>query len=823
MTGPTPKLDFKPHDCGHLADTRALLADELLGAQKRAAQRHLESCRYCRTYFHDHANWLPKLEDYTLLEQLGRGGFGAVYRAIHHTKQRAEAVKILWRDTTLRTAYFENEVHLVARLQHPNIVTLHEAHLKSSPMYYAMELVDGQQLDPYLTEHEVTIEKRLKMLRSILAAVHYAHTQGVVHRDLKPQNVLVDSWGRVRVVDFGVARWLAPRSDADEDADRNDDTPAARTIAERESTVGTRGYMAPEQRAGNAVDPRSDIYSLGVLLFHMVTGRRGLDLCHGAQLRELVIAQQVNRPQDLVDIIERCVALDPDQRYPDVPALDADLERYLRCQPVWSRRKPTLGGAAVQLMGSVLRDSPLALRLSVCALLAVALTGLFAGTHLSYAVDDSPRAATSVLLTIDEATIAALRANQVPEQDPRISVDERLSLRRFYAQLLEHVDAHNPSVVVWDYYFPRSAPEHDVIFAAAIERAQAPVIVGVDRIDEFGEPRLCAALREVVDGYGMLSSPSQASATRRTLTFAAQAAQNPYWRPSLSVRAMTALRAPEAEPFFTLAQDRLEVRYRTRGPQQHWLAKRDALPVVDVVVDAPLPFVGALTGNASGPLNATQYALGNLPLREGRFDPQRSRSAIEFLRAAPEEREAFVAGRVVVIGQQLPGIDQLTAGSGEQYWGCEIHPAAIDVLAGTIQGNTLLVPLPTADIASRVVLWGVLAALIVRLIPVARRPRRGGALLLTTALLASGFGLAAYAGLRLSTPWVIEGCVAIATLGIVGGPLRLIAILRQRLRHPAPWPVRETRISTVDRTTLALDDFTALRSVPSTAAADQSR
>jgi hypothetical protein len=165
----------------------ALARGELPADQRRRVERLLEWSEPCRELFRQLTSGrFPSIPNYTILEQVGQGGFGVVYKAIHHAKQRTEALKVLFGRTPLLTSYFENEVRLISHLQHPHIATLYEAQLATTPPYYTMEFVEGERLNEYLRTHNVSLARRIEIIRTVALAIGYAHDRGVVHRDIKP-------------------------------------------------------------------------------------------------------------------------------------------------------------------------------------------------------------------------------------------------------------------------------------------------------------------------------------------------------------------------------------------------------------------------------------------------------------------------------------------------------------------------------------------------------------------------------------------------------------------------------------------------------------
>jgi serine/threonine protein kinase len=248
--------DERPEPFPQRALVELFAHDELDDARQREAERVLEQSEAARELFRQlTAGRYPRLPNYTIIGQIGKGGFGVVYKAVHHDKERVEALKVLFSKTPLLTEYFQNEVHLIARLRHQNIATLFEAQLSTPPLYYTMEFVEGERLNDYLKKYTVSLAERIRIIRTVAAAIEYAHAQGVVHRDLKPQNILIDDAGQPHVVDFGIAKKLAL---TEVRPPRAEDT----SHESHEGPVGTLGYIAPEQEKGGPVDARADIFAL---------------------------------------------------------------------------------------------------------------------------------------------------------------------------------------------------------------------------------------------------------------------------------------------------------------------------------------------------------------------------------------------------------------------------------------------------------------------------------------------------------------------------------------------------------------------------------
>jgi eukaryotic-like serine/threonine-protein kinase len=243
---------------------------------------------------------------YELLEEIGRGGMGTVYRARDRELERDVAIKVTSVPGVSDDERLRAEARVLASLEHPGIVAVHESgRLPDGRAFYVMSLVAGDQLDDRLRAVPA-LPDRLRLFDRICDIVAFAHTHGVVHRDLKPANIMVGAFGDVRVLDWGLAR--RPHTAQDEVATGGS---------------GTEGYMAPEQARGQA-DDRSDVFSLGVLLREFVASER-------------TAAPRRVRPLD--SIVNRATADDPNQRYADVPALAADVRRFLDGDRVTAHRE----------------------------------------------------------------------------------------------------------------------------------------------------------------------------------------------------------------------------------------------------------------------------------------------------------------------------------------------------------------------------------------------------------------------------------------------------------------------------------------------------
>jgi serine/threonine protein kinase len=233
---------------------------------------------------------------YTLVRELARGGMGVVYEAEDAELQRRVAIKVVATELAVDDAAerMRREARVIAKLEHPGIVPLHDVGaLPDGRIFYAMKLVRGHRLD----ERPLARTESLRLFLRLCEAVAFAHANGVVHCDLKPANVMVGPFGEVLVMDWGVARAIGEPSP--------------------QFAIGTRGYMAPEQERGEAVDARTDVFALGAIL------------------RELVC----DAPKSLRALIKKCAAPNPHDRFKNAAQLAAEVTRFLDGDPLLTYRE----------------------------------------------------------------------------------------------------------------------------------------------------------------------------------------------------------------------------------------------------------------------------------------------------------------------------------------------------------------------------------------------------------------------------------------------------------------------------------------------------
>ena len=291
------------------------------------------------------ANW-PEFESdrYTVTTEIGRGGMGTVYAATDALLGREVAIKV---SNTVATAALEHrlaaEARVLATLEHPGIVPVHDVgRLADGRLFYVMKRVHGRTLTEYIRHHG-DLAERLKIFERICEAVAFAHARRILHRDLKPDNVMVGSFGEVMVMDWGVAKTLSAGDEAR--AIPTEPMAVARPEPERTTTtspgtvLGTHGFMPPEQARGemDTLDERADVYGLGAILLALLTNREQPITPDTMASAALAGSTSIARP--LRSICARALAESPADRYPSATALGEDVARYRAGQKVEAHRE----------------------------------------------------------------------------------------------------------------------------------------------------------------------------------------------------------------------------------------------------------------------------------------------------------------------------------------------------------------------------------------------------------------------------------------------------------------------------------------------------
>ena len=306
------------------------------------------------------AELLGDLGDYELLEEIGRGGQGVVFRARQKSLNRVVALKVIRLGQWASKAHlkrFRLEAEAAARLEHPGIVPIHEVGERDGSCYFSMKFVEGGQLDAVAKREAMSIRRAVELIAKVARTIHYAHEHGILHRDIKPGNILLDAKGEPHLTDFGLARLV------------ESDSSVTHTL----DVLGTPSYMAPEQAVGNnaAISSVTDVYGLGAVRYQLLTGQPPFAGGTTYETIKLLLDTEPKQPRlinpkidrDLSTICLKCLEKDPKRRYSSALTLAEDLERWLKHEPIqarhtgvfargtkWVRRNPTSALLAASLL-----------------------------------------------------------------------------------------------------------------------------------------------------------------------------------------------------------------------------------------------------------------------------------------------------------------------------------------------------------------------------------------------------------------------------------------------------------------------------------------
>jgi TolB-like protein/tetratricopeptide (TPR) repeat protein/tRNA A-37 threonylcarbamoyl transferase component Bud32 len=280
------------------------------------------------------ATMLGELGDYELLEEIGRGAQGVVFRARQKSLNRTVALKVISLGQWASKAHlkrFRREAEAAASLDHPSIVPIYEVGERDGSCYFSMKFVEGGQLDEIVRRTPMSIRQAVELIARVARTVHYAHEHRILHRDIKPGNILLDAKGEPHLTDFGLARLVESES----------------SVTQTLDVLGTPSYMAPEQAVGNnaAVSSVTDVYGIGAVLYQLLTGQPPFAGGATYETIKLLLDTEPKQPRllnpkidrDLSTICLKCLEKDPKRRYSSALALAEDLERWLKHEPILAR------------------------------------------------------------------------------------------------------------------------------------------------------------------------------------------------------------------------------------------------------------------------------------------------------------------------------------------------------------------------------------------------------------------------------------------------------------------------------------------------------
>ncbi len=653
-------------------------------------ERHLAQCDACLTRYRglpDRSGG-PSVPDCRVIREIGRGASGIVYKAWWlASSPRIVALKIVRGASDAERSRFHREIAVLQKLDARCVARCLEWGASGDALYFIMDYIDGVHLDQYLgmadepatpagrlsqtrtVDGEATpprpaapmaLPERLRIFQRVCAAVAEAHRHGVVHRDLKPRNILIDPEGRPYVVDFGICA-----------VDTLDWTTAARmTITQPGAVIGTLKYMSPEQAwggVGEAVDQRSDVWALGVMLYEIVT-----DGGHPYSLRstrdkpafealldrlrrelpEIPHLAHLPRGRDLRTLLERALTWEADARLPSAQILADDLERYLNAQPVRTRPHGTLYRGRRLLTGVAIR-SRWALWVSLVALAGLAVWAAGPVLRMGWYVEDQALAAGDGSTANPAEQIAIIGVGDhtadavlefAAEQDWPDVTSQMKTWRAVHARLLDRLLAARPAVVIWDYYFPSAQPGDEALGGAivALEAAGVPVVVGSGTYDDAGRPD---TNQSIVDAAGrpvrhgaivardMVNRPGEfVTAIKRP---------DGVVLPSLPLAAVAALRHPDARLELESPGRSHSIDMLYRLHEGAYRRERDRVETM-VAFAAQFPFSGVREGDL--------VAVSLFELRPPQTWQARTFAYEDVLTAADDLNRGRLRGRLVMIG-----------------------------------------------------------------------------------------------------------------------------------------------------------------------------
>jgi eukaryotic-like serine/threonine-protein kinase len=316
---------------------------------------------------------------YTIEGEIGRGGMGVVYKVFDPNLRRCVALKVLLNAEHASeedVERFFREAESAASLQHPNIVPIHELNIHKGQHYYTMDYIEGEPLDLLLEDRQLSPRQAMEVALKVARALGYAHSKGVVHRDLKPGNIIVDAAGEPKVTDFGLAKMLG--------ADR---APGGRSLTVSGAIMGTPSYMAPEQAAGRSkdVDRRTDVYAMGCMIYEMLAGEppfSGSDAMdtlarHVQEMPTAPSRRGAKVASDAETICLKCLEKEPGRRYQSAVELAEDIRRFLDGEPISARR-----ASFIYLMRRRIARNRVPVTVAGVAVLALAALGVWAHSRI---------------------------------------------------------------------------------------------------------------------------------------------------------------------------------------------------------------------------------------------------------------------------------------------------------------------------------------------------------------------------------------------------------------------------------------------------------
>ncbi len=691
-----------------------------------------------------------RIGHYEIQREIAVGGMGSVFEAIQDQPRRSVALKLMRgaRASPAAVKRFEKEAQLLARLQHPCIAQVYEAGTHAcgdqSVPYIAMEFVQGARpITEHCRAHKLTRRRRLELFLDVCDAVHHGHVKGIIHRDVKPGNVLVDGAGHVKIIDFGVSRAL--------DAD-----PTSVTMQlESEQLIGTLQYMSPEQCDSSLgeVGVSADIYALGVLLYELLCGKLPyeVDATNIAHTVQVIREQPPIRPAtidrslrgDLETILLKALHKDPARRYHSAEQLGEDVRRLLQGQPVLARGDSLWYLASTRLKTAIAKHQVWA-ALAACVIAVVftqtiGVMVLFHWTRADWAFQrtvtrlfppSSPNLMSTVrIVSLREGTDAEGLAKSLGIEGIQPG-DARGARRLLWAHLLRRLAETASRAVAFDVQFI-TPTEHDQEFVDAVNLLKQKPVDVVMAVHEWlpneqGLPRLAPLIAPHVRPGGVSSVTDEKQPWRASLFALPNSSAQPL--PSLAVATLAAFLHPGAE--LSLTYTRQTGLLVMRFSQRHLSAPAFSTPVGEPKAIVPNTVIDEVGSHAAAwglrPESSLGLLMVEMPGDAILRTPPVDLDLVDVLRAPQKQLREWFDGRVVVIGDArveardgpfehsdgrvLPGfclnaaaIDMLIRGEGvrvpytieqqaiplSQLWGIELAAAGLGAAAVALAGMSL--------------------------------------------------------------------------------------------------------------------------------------
>ena len=728
-----------PAACPPAADLSYHARAELPCGDAARLDRHLGECPPClRTFLESaHETLVPQIPDCHVVSEIGRGRFGIVYKAWWlKDPPRVVALKVLSGAGQMERSRFEREIAVLKKIDSPGIVRCLESRVTSDAAYYVMEFVHGVHLDEYVTKSAASLVQKLRVFERVCRAVADAHAAGVVHRDLKPRNIVVDEHGQPHILDFGICTLETP----------DWSSWVRQTITRAGDIIGTLRYMSPEQAWGGVagpIDERSDIWSLGVMLYEIVTGGDYPYSLTGTadrpphehlleqirkELPRLRRLDSIPRGRDLEVLLERCLAWELHQRIPSVAQLADDLARYCRGERLLTRPL-SIPHRIKRLAVGAATGYRWACSAALVACLAVAMWMTAYVFHVGWRVSPVAHPSRGVtgevgahditrVVGVSDSTVHHVIEWAARSDVPGVTSDVR-TWRGVHGLLMMHLAAAEPRALIWDYFFqePKAADELFVAGVRRLEEAGVPVVLAAADYHADGtpvlSPQITGALGSRLRHGGiaardMVSRPGEfVLAVRPAEDVGPAAADNARHSiiPSVALTTLGALIHPEARLDLDWPARQRELALMYEVQPGAYLRRRDTVELA-TVFEARRREASVRPGDLIGG--------GRFLLQSPEQWAERTIPYERLLDAPADELHAEVAGRILVVGDMQTAVPlrpadrhrvQYGVATVDDVPGCYL---LADAIAGLIDGGYVrsAFPLPAATFLSVLLLGG---------------------------------------------------------------------------------------------------------------------